>query len=180
MTEALSIAEARDYRFLMPYGVRLPQLDAALWRALGSAAHVRAAILLASTGAAAAASLGPIVASVDDQAALRAVEVLRGFGADGRPMLRSLAAGSRHSVVAAAREALRDLDAANPHALSRREMEVLQLLAQGMRTKDIAGRLVLTPATVSTHIQRIMTKTGTSSRAELLALAARQIPLDGA
>jgi DNA-binding NarL/FixJ family response regulator len=37
----------------------------------------------------------------------------------------------------------------------------------------MAEQLVVTPATVSTHIQRIMSKTGTTSRAELLALAAR-------
>jgi DNA-binding NarL/FixJ family response regulator len=55
-------------------------------------------------------------------------------------------------------------------------VEVLGLLAQGLRTKEIAAQLVLTPATVSTHIQRIMSKTGTSSRAELLALALREGP----
>jgi DNA-binding CsgD family transcriptional regulator len=35
---------------------------------------------------------------------------------------------------------------------------------------------VLTPATVSTHIQRIMNKTRTASRAELVALALREAP----
>ena len=76
-----------------------------------------------------------------------------------------------------AREALTAIDAANPHRLSGREREVLDLLCRGLRTKDIAERLVLTPATISTHIQRIMSKTGTLSRAELLALAARESQL---
>jgi DNA-binding NarL/FixJ family response regulator len=62
--------------------------------------------------------------------------------------------------------------------LSEREREVLRLLAAGVRTKDIAEQLVVTAATVSTHIQRIMSKTGTSSRAELLALAAREASPD--
>ena len=38
MAEALRIADVRDYRFLMPYGVRLPELDAALWRGAGDGA----------------------------------------------------------------------------------------------------------------------------------------------
>ena len=180
MGEALRVAELRDFRFLMPYGVRLPQLDAALWRGLGSAAHVRAAILLAAAGPAAITSIRPIVASLDEPSLLRAVDVLRGFGADSRRLLRELSVVGNRRIATRAKEALAALDAANPHSLSARELEVLQLLAQGMRTKDIAGQLVLTPATVSTHLQRIMTKTGTASRAELLALAAREIPLDTA
>ena len=86
-------------------------------------------------------------------------------------VLGTLAASPSRRVAGAAKDALAALEAANPHGLSSREAEVLQLLAQGLRTKDIAEQLVLTPATVSTHIQRIMNKTRTASRAELLALA---------
>jgi DNA-binding CsgD family transcriptional regulator len=176
MAVALRIADDRDYRFLMPYGVRLRQLDAALWRALGTAAAGRAGILLQSTGPAATAALHPLLADLDEPAALNAVEVLREYGAHGRDILTRLTRTSNRRVAAASKEALATLDAANPHGLSRREVEVLQLLVQGLRTKDVAERLVLTPATVSTHIQRIMSKTGTTSRAELLALAARELP----
>ncbi|MEX2247294.1 MAG: LuxR C-terminal-related transcriptional regulator [Dehalococcoidia bacterium] len=176
MAEALRIADMRDYRFLMPYGVRLPQLDAALWRALGSEAGGRAAVLLERTGPASAAALRPLIANLDEAAAVRAVGVLREFGAEGRDALDRLAAASNRRVSAAAEGALASLDAANPHGLSARELEVLQLLAQGLRTKEVAEQLVVTPATVSTHIQRIMNKTGTSSRAELLALALRELP----
>jgi ATP/maltotriose-dependent transcriptional regulator MalT len=178
MAEALRIAEARDYRFLMPYGVRLPQLDAALWRALGTPSHVRAAMLLNAAGPATVAALRPIVSQLGEPSVRRAVDVLKGFAGEGRRLLRELSNDTNRHTAAAARDALAALDAANPHRLSARELEVLQLIANGLRTKDIAEQLVLTPATVSTHIQRIMTKTGTSSRAELLALAARQIPLE--
>jgi ATP/maltotriose-dependent transcriptional regulator MalT len=174
MADALRIADERDYRFLMPYAVRLPQLDAALWRALGSDRAARAAILLAGTNRACVAALRPIANALDEPAALAAIAVLQQFGADGRAALHDLASSGRRRVAAAARASLAALEAANPHGLSGRELEVLQLLREGMRTKDIAQQLVLTPATVSTHIQRIMSKTGTASRAELLALAARE------
>jgi ATP/maltotriose-dependent transcriptional regulator MalT len=176
MAEALRIAEARDYRFLMPYGVRLPQLDAALWRALGSSAHVRAAVLLRSAGPASIAAFRALISEVDESAAVRAVAVLRTFGTGGRDTLERLESVSNRRISAAAKDALAAMQAANPHGLSPREVEVLQLLSQGMRTKEIAEQLVLTPATVSTHIQRIMSKTRTSSRAELLALALREVP----
>ena len=175
MDVALGIADARDYRFLVPYGVRLADLDAALWRALGSRQHERAAILLRAAGPAAAGALRPLAASLGDEAGMRALGVLAEWGPAAGPALQALRACSP-GVAAAAGEALAQLDGANPYALSGREREVLRLLADGLRTKDIAERLVLTPATVSTHIQRIMNKTGTSSRAQLLALAAREDP----
>jgi DNA-binding NarL/FixJ family response regulator len=176
MAEALRIAEERDYRFLMPYSVRLLQLDAALWRALGTDAGARAAALLTGTGVESVQALRPLLADFGEKAAVGAVGVLLGFGSAGRDALERLAASPGRRVAAAANDAIAALDSANPHKLSAREMEVLRLLAHGLRTKEIAERLVLTPATVSTHIQRIMNKTGTSSRAELLALALRETP----
>ena len=63
-----------------------------------------------------------------------------------------------------------------PHAnadLTPREQEVLELLASGLAQGEIAGRLVISPKTVSTHIQRILGKLGVHSRAEAVALAHR-------
>ncbi len=178
LADALRIADVRDYRFLMPYAVRLPELDAALWRALATDRHVRAAHLIAASGANPARALQSIAGELREAAVLRAVEVLQQFGMEGRPALVELARSANRQIAAAAKSALAELDAANPYSLSSREREVLQLLAQGLRTKDIAARLVLTPATISTHIQRIMGKTGTSSRAGLLAVAARTVQVD--
>jgi DNA-binding NarL/FixJ family response regulator len=59
------------------------------------------------------------------------------------------------------------------HGLTPRELEVLRLLAEGMRQAEIAERLVISPKTVSTHIERILTKLGAHSRAEAIALAYR-------
>jgi DNA-binding NarL/FixJ family response regulator len=130
-------------------------------------------VLLSSSGPDTARTFKTIARSLAEEAALRSILVLQTLGAEGRACLRSLTTSSSHRVAKAARDALSALEARNPHRLSEREQEVLALLSEGLRTKDIAERLVLTPATVSTHIQRIMSKTGTASRAELLALAAR-------
>jgi DNA-binding NarL/FixJ family response regulator len=55
--------------------------------------------------------------------------------------------------------------------LTDREEEVLTLLAQGARQKEIALRLSISPKTVGTHIQNLFGKLGVHSRAELVARA---------
>jgi len=57
--------------------------------------------------------------------------------------------------------------------LTRRESEVLDLLAEGLRQEDIADRLVISPKTVATHIQRILGKLEVRSRAQAVSLALR-------
>ena len=57
--------------------------------------------------------------------------------------------------------------------LTPRELDVLRLLAEGIQQPEIARRLVISPKTVSTHIERILTKLGAHSRAEAVALAYR-------
>jgi DNA-binding NarL/FixJ family response regulator len=62
--------------------------------------------------------------------------------------------------------------AGNGH-LTRREHEVLSLLAEGLRWGDIADRLVISPKTVATHAENIRRKLGVSTRAEAIAVAYR-------
>ena len=52
-----------------------------------------------------------------------------------------------------------------PAGLTAREAEVLQLLARGHPNKEIARRLVLSPKTVSNHLERVYIKLQVSSRA---------------
>jgi DNA-binding NarL/FixJ family response regulator len=54
--------------------------------------------------------------------------------------------------------------------LSRRESEVLDHLASGATTEQIAGLLFLSQATVRTHVQNILTKLEVHSRLEAIAL----------
>ena len=57
--------------------------------------------------------------------------------------------------------------------LTAREWEIIELLGEGSKTEDIADRLVLSQATVYTHIKHVMRKLGVSSRAEAVAAAER-------
>jgi len=57
--------------------------------------------------------------------------------------------------------------------LTKREREILELLAQGLDQKEIAQTLVISEKTVATHIQRILEKLGVHSRAQAVALAHR-------
>ncbi|MEK7370652.1 MAG: LuxR C-terminal-related transcriptional regulator [candidate division NC10 bacterium] len=59
--------------------------------------------------------------------------------------------------------------AVNP--LTRRELEILRLLAGGARTKILAERLHVSPATVRNHVQNIFGKMGVHSRLEAVAYA---------
>ncbi|MFF8839852.1 response regulator [Streptomyces sp. NPDC015130] len=56
-------------------------------------------------------------------------------------------------------------------ALTEREREVLGLVGAGLSNDEIAGRLVLSPATAKTHVSRIMTKLAVRDRAQLVVLA---------
>ena len=56
-------------------------------------------------------------------------------------------------------------------ALTGREREILALVARGMSNEEIASDLVISPATVKTHISRIMGKTGSHDRAQLVVCA---------
>lgn len=58
-------------------------------------------------------------------------------------------------------------------SLTERELDVLQLLALGRGSKEIARELVISPKTVASHIQHILGKLGAHSRTEAVAIAYR-------
>ena len=64
-------------------------------------------------------------------------------------------------------------DPGTESGLTRRERQVLALLADGLNQAQIAQRLVISPHTVATHIQRILVKLGVHNRAQAVALAMR-------
>ncbi|MFT4256910.1 MAG: LuxR C-terminal-related transcriptional regulator [Pseudoxanthomonas sp.] len=60
-----------------------------------------------------------------------------------------------------------------PEPLSPRELEVLQVLARGLRNHEIAERLALSETTVRTHLRSINQKLRASSRTDAVAIARR-------
>jgi DNA-binding NarL/FixJ family response regulator len=58
--------------------------------------------------------------------------------------------------------------------LTKRELEVLDLLGEGLRHEDIARKLFISPKTVATHVEHILRKLGVRSRAEAIAVAYRE------
>jgi DNA-binding NarL/FixJ family response regulator len=61
--------------------------------------------------------------------------------------------------------------AAIPEALTERELEVLSLIAEGDSNQEIARKLVVTLATVKTHVNHIFGKLGAESRVQVVARA---------
>ena len=64
-----------------------------------------------------------------------------------------------------------DTGGAQLAALTEREREIVRLVASGLSNDDIAGRLVISPLTVKTHITRAIAKLDVRDRVQLVILA---------
>jgi DNA-binding CsgD family transcriptional regulator/tetratricopeptide (TPR) repeat protein len=111
------------------------------------------------------------LAEGDDPARLTALALFEDLGAQAaadrlRKILR--AAGLR-GVPRGARASTQT----NPHQLTEREREVLELLCGGLRNSEIAERLCRSVRTVDHHVAAAFAKLGVASRAEAVAAAAR-------
>jgi two-component system NarL family response regulator len=92
--------------------------------------------------------------------------------------IRTLAAGGSYvppELASAVIEGVRNVRGGTGKAvLGRREREVLQLLAEGHRSADIAARMFISPATVEAHRRNIMRKLDLHTVAELTKFAVRE------
>ena len=53
-------------------------------------------------------------------------------------------------------------------SLSARELEIIELVAEGLTNQEIAERLTISKRTVDTHVSNVFTKTGSKNRVALL------------
>jgi DNA-binding CsgD family transcriptional regulator len=160
-----------------------PEALAALAHALGETAHLdgepAAAAQELLRAAESFAALGLPLATA--QAQRRAAAALAGAGETEHAAGRLRAAYQTFSGLGASRAAgqcvagLAALGRKPPGrasgrrragALSRRESEVMELVAQGMTSRDIGGCLFLSPRTVEMHVQNSLDKLGCRTRAE--------------
>ncbi len=128
---------------------------AAAWQELGR--PYEAALALADSGSEAALrrSLGLLTTLTARATAALVTRRLRSLGA------REIPRGPRPST------------RRNPAELTARELEILQLLGEGLRNAAIAERLFLSERTVEKHVSSILRKLGAITRAEAVAEAKR-------
>ena len=60
-----------------------------------------------------------------------------------------------------------------PGVLTRREREILGLLAEGLSNQEVAERLYISPKTASHHVSNLLAKLGVRNRTEAVAYAAQ-------
>jgi DNA-binding CsgD family transcriptional regulator len=111
------------------------------------------------------------VGSGDVRALRDSLEVLRGLGA--RPAMAIVARELRELGEVDLPRQSRAPNAAHPSGLTAREVDVLRLLAAGLRNSEIAAQLVLSSRTVDHHVSAIMRKLGAQSRGGAIAAAVR-------
>jgi len=166
--EALRVARQIDNRLAQYYG-----LAALGWRAASSGQTRLAAQLLGAAEAAGtragAEIMGPSLPfwAQAKELALAALGPSK-FEAE-------FTAGNRMSRDTAVRLALGESDQGEvearaevaPGPLAKREVEVAQLIAEGLSNKRIGAQLFISEATVATHVRNIMNKLGINSRAQI-------------
>ena len=140
-----------------PYALQLagyPAKAAAAWATLGCPYEMAQALLESDDEADLRRALEIFLSLKAAPAAAVATKRLKEMGA------RSIARGPRPAT------------RTNPCGLSNREVDVLALLAEGLRNAEIAERLVLSPKTVDHHVSAVLAKLGVASRHEAARKAA--------
>lgn len=108
----------------------------------------------------------------DSTCLLEALEILDALGA--APAAAILRRRLRSMGVQGVPRGARHKTRAHPAGLTPRQVEVLELVAEGLTNAEIAERLFVSPKTVDHHVSALLTKMEVSSRTEASALARDQ------
>jgi DNA-binding NarL/FixJ family response regulator len=103
-------------------------------------------------------------------------------GASGQEIgqaIRAVQSGGSHLAPRVASTVLAQVRAPHAQPLTPREEEVLSLVAEGLRTKQIARTLSITERTVKFHVASLMRKLGADNRPQMVAIAAQRGLLEG-
>jgi two-component system nitrate/nitrite response regulator NarL len=116
-----------------------------------------------------AVRLGVVAVVLKERAPHLLIECIRKVNAgerwfDGQPVGRALEAMLRRET------GLRDLR----QALTNRELDIVRMIALGLRNAEIAGRLCVSEGTVKSHLHHVYEKLGVNGRIDLLLLAQRK------
>ena len=103
---------------------------------------------------------GAVTYLLKDTLAEKMVGIIREVAGGGRPILPEVAQRMTERMFQA--------------ALTNREIEVLQVVARGMRNKEIAAELKISEETVQGHVKKIMAKLSVHDRTEAVAVAIRR------
>jgi len=103
---------------------------------------------------------GAVTYLLKDTLAEKMVGIIREVAGGGRPILPEVAQRMTERMFQA--------------ALTNREIEVLQVVARGMRNKEIAAELKISEETVQGHVKNILAKLSVHDRTEAVAVAIRR------
>ncbi|MDP2935134.1 MAG: response regulator transcription factor [Dehalococcoidia bacterium] len=100
------------------------------------------------------------------------VDLLKGVFRGEAPISRTMARKILHEFALQSRRP--EPEAIARGDLTRREIEVLQLVSEGSKNKEIAARLCISPRTVKNHMQNILDKLHLQNRVQAATYALRQ------